>query len=280
MKRIKQSLLKAASFIGCLSLLLSACTSGEQGMPEPGELRPLEITADIEPQTRAAGTEPGVTATNYDKRAFVTNDRIRVTNSKNAATTADYYYEGTRWLPVNASGSGITTTGGETFTAFYPVSFTTIQAIQTSYDAFWKSNKLVASATATGNQASFRFIPAAAKITVVVEYTADRTGQSVKVKGAAVLTMGGTASEEITLLGLKTTGTKHTYVGIINPGKSKYFTITVVTNNGTQAYSGTKDLLAGHNYIYNFSSTNNLILNSVSVEGFNDQKEVSGGDAT
>lgn len=283
MKRIKQSLLKAASFIGCLSLLLSACTSGEQGMPEPGELRPLEITADIEPQTRAAGTEPGVTATNYDKRAFVTNDRIRVTNSNKAATTADYYYDGTRWLPVNASGSGITTTGGETFTAFYPVSFATIQAIQTSYEAFWKSNKLVASKTAEGNKVIFNFKPAAAKITVVVEYSdATRTGEYVKVSGTAVLTGSSSVSEEITLLKLVNKGTKHTYVGIINPGDSKTYTITVKAESYTaQSYGPvTKKLIAGHNYIYNFSSTNNLILNSVSVVGFNDQPEVSGGDAT
>lgn len=279
MKRIKQSLLKATAFIGCLSLLLSACTSGEQGMPEPRELQPLEITADIEPQTRAAGTEPGITATNYDKRAFVTNDRITVANSSNAATTADYYYDGTRWLPADASGTGITTTGGETFTAFYPVSFTAIEAVQTSYDAFWRSNKLVSSATADDNKATFNFTPAAAKITIVVEYTTDFVGQSVKVKGAAVLTASGSDSEEITLLGLETTGTKHTYVGIINTG-SKSFTISVETNNGTQSYKDTKELLAGRNYIYNFSSTSNLILNSVSVVGFNDQSEVSGGDAT
>lgn len=282
MKRIKRSVLKAASFAGCLSLLLSACTSGEQGMQVPGELQPLEITADIDTQTRAASAEPGVTATNYDKRAFATNDRIKVINSSNGAITADYYYDGTRWLPVDASGTGITTTGNETFTASYPISFSGILATQTSYENFWKSNKLVAGTAAVGNQVSFRFKPAAAKITVVVEYSdAARTGEYVKVSGVAVRTAGSSTSEEISLLGLVTTGAQHTYAGIINIGDSKSFTITVKAQNQTaQTFTTTKKLIAGYNYIYNFSSTNNLILNSVSVVNFKDQTEVSGGDAT
>lgn len=280
MKRIKRSLQKALSLAGCLSFLLSACTSGEQEIPEPGVLQPLEITADIDTRTRAAGTEPAVTGSNYDKRSFVTNDRITVTKTGGTSTQENYYYNGTRWLPV--SGTGITTTGGESFTAFYPTSFSGILADQTSYQKFWESNKLEASASATGNLVTFKFAPAAAKITVVVEYAnATHIGESVKVKGATVLTASGPATEEITLLGLTTTGAKHTYAGIINPG-TKAYTITVTTTgNAAQTYSQTsKTLSAGHNYIYNFSSTSNLILNSVSVVGFTDQTEIAGGDAT
>lgn len=273
MKRIKRSLLKTVSFLGCLFVFLS-CTSGEQEMPMPGEPQPLEITAEIDPQTRAA-----VDASNYDKHSFAANDQITVTNTTSTSTTANYYYNGTRWLPV--SGTGITTSGGDSFTASYPTSFTAIQAIQNSYENFWKSNKLVSTATASGNLVKFNFAPAAAKITVVVEYQESLSCEYIKVKGATVLTASGPDTEEITLLGLVTTGTRHTYVGIINPG-TKTYTITVKAQNKTaQSYTqSSKGLLAGHNYIYNFSSTSYLILNSVSVEDFHDQPEIPGGDAT
>lgn len=268
-------MLKAVSLTGCLSFLLFACTSGEEDISGAGTSKPLEITAVIDQQTRAAGTEPIVSAGNYDKRTFVENDRISVTGNNKKA---EYYYNGTRWLPVSTV---LTTAGSETFKASYPVSFNGIQADQTDYKKFWLSNNLTAETTVTGNLAEFTFAPAASKITIVIEYTAERTGESVKVKGATVLTDNGPDTEEITLLGLATTGVKHTYTGIINPG-SKSFTITVATKDNTaQSFTqNTKELLSKHNYIYNFSSTSNLILNSVTVENFVSNTEISGGDAT
>lgn len=273
--RMKQSMLKTVSLTGCLSFLLFACTSGEEDISGVGTSKPLEITAVIDQQTRAAGTEPTVTAGNYDKRTFAENDLIKITGN---GENAEYYYNGTRWLPVSTV---LTTAGSETFKASYPVSFNGIQADQTDYKKFWLSNNLTAETTVTGNLAEFTFAPAASKITIVIEYTAERTGESVKVKGATVLTDNGTATEEITLLGLATTGVKHTYTGIINPG-SKSFTITVATKDNTaQSFTqNTKELLSKHNYIYNFSSTSNLILNSVTVENFVSNTEISGGDAT
>lgn len=283
MKITNISLLKAIGIVGGIALTLPACTSGEEEIPDVDKKDRLEITAVIELQSKAAGTEPGVTASNYDKRTFAENDRITVKNNKPTSSTADYYYTGSQWLPV--TGTGLTTSGNEGFTASYPISFSSILANQNSYENFWKSNKLESVATAQGNLVNFSFKPVAAKITIKVSYSSEMTGMGTTIVGNTLLN-NNTGDQTITLLNATVSGKTHTYTGIINPGTHS-FKISVTSKEVGGAASSTKTnsqtnvtMDAAHNYIYSFSSTNDLILTGVQVEDFKDQPEINGGSAT
>lgn len=102
-----------------------------------------------ESATRAAADSH---ADDYDKREFVANDTIRITDG---TKTADYQrmVTGTTgtWQPVSGQ-TALTTTGSETFTASYPTAFTQILTDQSTATNFWKSNKL----TATGYSMAIR----------------------------------------------------------------------------------------------------------------------------
>lgn len=249
----------------CLSLVFllpAACTTGEM---EIGERLPLEITAEIvRPETRADGD-----TANYDKREFDEGEQIKVYKSGTDISGAVLYKKsGSNWLPVDA-GSKLTTTGGERFTASYPTVFTAILSDQTTQVNYWKSNNLVSVAEAVGNRVDFQFKPAAAKITLNIEYTAGSnvTGTGVTVSGNYLLS--STSTETISLLPVTSTGKDHVYIGIVYPGEKSY-TITVsASGQNSKTYSqSTITLNPGKNYIYNFTSSNNLILNSVTVADF------------
>lgn len=226
MKKKKNRILSVSGAALCLffPVLLAAC-SQEDALP-----RPLEVSAEVgSPATRAAADSH---AGDYDKREFVANDTIRITDG---TKTADYrrMVAGTTgtWQPVSGQ-TALTTTGSETFTASYPTAFTRILADQRTATKFWKSNRLTATGVLDGNKATFSFAPAAAKVTLVVKY--GNKDSDKKLPGTASLEGTGIAtdvstSETINAYGASAAGTsalQHTYVAIVKPG-SRTFTIKV-----------------------------------------------------
>ena len=276
----KNRILSVSGAALCLffPVLLAAC-SQEDALP-----RPLEVSAEVgNPATRATDAHAG----DYDKREFVAGDVIRITDGTN---TADYQrvVTGTTgtWQPASGQ-TALTTTGSETFTASYPTAFTRILADQHTATNFWQSNRLTAKGVLDGNKATFSFAPEAAKVTLVVKY-----GNDSKLPGTASLEGTGIAtdvstSETINAYGASAAGTsaqQHTYVAIVKPG-SRTFTIKVKAgDSGETEKSYTEKtahtLKAGYNYQYNFTSTNELILNGITVERFVETTETDAGNAT
>ena len=277
MKRINTTQRSPGVQIAVLLFLLSSCTSGEQ---EEWKGRPLEITAEIAaPVTRADAHD-----SDYDKQTFVAGDQINIYSGAYAnGSPTVYTYSNSKWLPAGG-GDGITmTTDNGTYTASYPTTFSGIKADQTTPTAFWESNQLTSSEIpAKGNRVNFVFAPAAAKITVNVEYSAATTGTRITLEGDKLQTTSETG-ETITLLPVIASGTNHTYIGIVRANTSATYKITVYTtadaSKGKYHEVTEFRLEAAHNYIYNFTSTNKLILNSVNVTPFaSDGSAESGGD--
>lgn len=253
-------------------LLLWGCdTSGE------ATLLPLEVTANI----YGNPTRATVNESNYDKSVFDLGDEINISLKGNAAVTK-YKRGQSGWLP-SAGENGLSTTGNQTYIAVYPPTFNNILEDQTAYTGFWQSNQLKSEATATGNKVSFSFAPAAAKITLVVTYDVDKTASGAAVTGAGIRT-NGSGSEKIRLLRTSATDAKRrqSYTGIIYPGMGRTYTITVSnTGDPDKNYSqGAITLVAGHNYLYTFSASNELILTGVQVLPFNTALTEDGGSAT
>ena len=226
MKKKKNRILSVSGAALCLffPVLLAAC-SQEDALP-----RPLEVSAEVgNPATRAAADSH---ADDYDKREFVANDTIRITDG---TKTADYQrmVTGTTgtWQPASGQ-TALTTTGSETFTASYPTAFTRILADQHTAINFWQSNRLTATGVLDGNKATFSFAPEAAKVTLVVKYGNNDSDK--KLPGTASLEGTGIAtdvstSETINAYGASAAGTsalQHTYVAIVKPG-SRTFVIKV-----------------------------------------------------
>lgn len=267
---------KALCLAGCLGALCSSCTAGEE--PVTAE-QPLEIAASIMPVTRAAA--------DYEKTDFADGDQINVGAAADAVnTTYQYNKAKDRWLPL--VGTGLTTSGASTtFYAAYPIGFTAILPDQSDVNNYKLSNQLKANATTTGNYVQFSFAPAAAKITLSVIYS-DNTheGVSATLAGSNLISSGSTAG--ITFYKVSATGKTHTYVAIVRPGTLSY-TITVNSNQmsggsaipDNRTYTQTsRELKAGYNYIYNFSSTNDFILNGVQVKPFQEMGTTDVGSAT
>lgn len=282
-KKKKNRILSVSGAALCLffPVLLAAC-SQEDALP-----RPLEVSAEVgNPATRATDAH----ADDYDKREFVAGDVIRITDGTN---TADYQrvVTGTTgtWQPASGQ-TALTTTGSETFTASYPTAFTRILTDQRTATNFWQSNKLTAKGVLDGNKATFSFAPAAAKVTLVVKYGNNDSDK--KLPGTASLEGTGIAtdaseSQTINAYSASAAGTsalQHTYVAIVKPG-SRTFTIKVKAgDSGETEKSYTEKaahtLKAGYNYQYNFTSTNELILNGITVERFVETTETDAGNAT
>jgi hypothetical protein len=279
----KNRILSVSGAALCLffPVLLAAC-SQEDALP-----RPLEVSAEVgSPATRATDAH----ADDYDKREFVAGDVIRITDGTN---TADYQrvVTGTTgtWQPASGQ-TALTTTGSETFTASYPTAFTRILTDQRTATNFWKSNRLTAKGVLDGNKATFSFAPEAAKVTLVVKY--GNSDSDKKFPGTASLEGTGIAtdvstSETINAYGASAAGTsalQHTYVAIVKPG-SRTFVIKVKagdTGETEKSYTekAAHTLKAGYNYQYNFTSTNELILNGITVERFVETTEQDAGNAT
>lgn len=283
MKKKKNRILSVSGAALCLffPVLLAAC-SQEDALP-----RPLEVSAEVgSPATRATDAH----ADDYDKREFVAGDVIRITDGTN---TADYQrvVTGTTgtWQPASGQ-TALTTTGSETFTASYPTAFTRILTDQRTATNFWKSNRLTAKGVLDGNKATFSFAPEAAKVTLVVKY--GNSDSDKKFPGTASLEGTGIAtdvstSETINAYGASAAGTsalQHTYVAIVKPG-SRTFVIKVKagdTSETEKSYTekAAHTLKGGYNYQYNFTSTNELILNGITVERFVETTETDAGNAT
>lgn len=283
MKKKKNRILSVSGAALCLffPVLLAAC-SQEDALP-----RPLEVSAEVgNPATRATDAH----ADDYDKREFVAGDVIRITDG---TKTADYQrvVTGTTgtWQPASGQ-TALTTTGSETFTASYPTAFTQILIDQRTATNFWKSNRLTATGVLDGNKATFSFAPEAAKVTLVVKY--GNSDSDKKLPGTASLegtgiATGASESQTINAYGASAAGTsalQHTYVAIVKPG-SRTFTIKVKagdTGETEKSYTekAAHTLKAGYNYQYNFTSTNELILNGITVERFVETTEQDVGNAT
>ena len=246
--------------------------------------RPLEVSAEVgNPATRATDAH----ADDYDKREFVAGDVIRITDGTKSANYQRVVTGTTgTWQPASGQ-TALTTTGSETFTASYPTAFTRILTDQRTATNFWQSNRLAATGVLDGNKATFSFAPEAAKVTLVVKY-----GNDSKLPGTASLEGTGIAtdvstSETINAYSASAAGTsaqQHTYVAIVKPG-SRTFTIKVKAGDtGETEKSYTEKtahtLKAGYNYQYNFTSTNELILNGITVERFVETTETDAGNAT
>lgn len=283
MKKKKNRILSVSGAALCLffPVLLAAC-SQEDALP-----RPLEVSAEVgNPATRATDAH----ADDYDKREFVAGDVIRITDG---TKSADYQrvVTGTTgtWQPASGQ-TALTTTGSETFTASYPTAFTRILTDQRTATNFWQSNRLTAKGVLDGNKATFSFAPEAAKVTLVVKYGNKDSGKKLpgtaSLEGTGIAT-GASTSETINAYGASAAGTsalQHTYVAIVKPG-SRTFTIKVKagdTGETEKSYieKAAHTLKAGYNYQYNFTSTNELILNGITVERFVETTEQDAGNAT
>lgn len=261
--------LKAMSLALCFGL--TGC-SAEQVLDEA---HPIEIEATIPAQTKA-------NVASLEKKAFADEDLITVSNS---GTSAVYKYTNGRWLPNTETV--LTTTGGETFTASWqPTGFDGIQSNQSTEDNYKKSYALTASATAKANRVEFRFAPAAAKITIVVNYTTESSAGSASIAGNKLLNDTNTG-QTINFFPVTNSGKMHTFMGLVFPGTGKEYTITVKSTPENEEQMKTytqesKELKAGYNYTYNFSTDNRslLILNSVTVTEFESGGSTTVGDAT
>lgn len=250
-----------------------------------GVSMPLEVAAEIG-YTRTRADDPH--ASDYDKRSFDTNDVIRITRT-GSASGIDYKRTATgAWTPADAA-TLMTTTGGETFIATFPSTFTGIQPDQRTYTAFWESNQLSATATASGNRVSFSFAPAACKVTVVIIYKAENTAVGTTLTGKGLYSGNQSLPETIQLLKTSESLKRHTYSGIFSPKAAAVYTITVqasVLGTGIYEEKGVGlTLLAGHEYQYTFTATDELILNSVIVKDFTKDpsrldEEENAGNAT
>lgn len=277
-RNIRQTMLHLSG--GLLLLLAPACTS-EVDL-EGGQ--PLEVTAEIVSSlsTRA------VDATNYDKSSFSTDDEIQINGGSQTVT---YRKDATNgWIPKTA-GKSLTVSGSSTassFSASYPATFTSILQNQKSYENFWQSNKLEAkgaNVTLSSNKVNFTFMPVAAKITISINYASSR-GTTTKYKyvtatlaGNGIRT-GASSSETIEMLhtGDNTVASdKHTFVCILRPGANMSFKLSVSrTLDGASSPEATQQTFiqpaytfgASKNYVYNFTSSDELILTSVEVMGF------------
>lgn len=254
-------------------VLLSACTGADEAL-----ILPLEVSAEMAVGlTRASA----VTEADYDKSSFALDDEISV-SLKGSSPSTIYKKGNSGWLPPSGT-DGLATTGNQTYVATYPTTFSEIVESQTTMQSFWQSNQLKSEATATANKVTFSFMPVAAKITIVVTYDAAKTSAGATVVGTGIRTNSSSASETINLL--LTSGSeqlRHSYVGIIYPGTGRTYTISV-KNSGETTQTFTQSaisLVAGRNYKYTFSSSNELILTSVIVTPFHDNAEEDGGSAT
>ena len=280
MKKKKNRILSVSGAALCLffPVLLAAC-SQEDALP-----RPLEVSAEVgNPATRATDAHDD----DYDKREFVAGDVIRITDGTKSANYQRVVTGTTgTWQPASGQ-TALTTTGGETFTASYPTAFDRILTDQRTATNFWKSNRLTAKGVLDGNKATFSFAPEAAKVTLVVKY-----GNDSKLPGTASLEGTGIAtdvstSETINAYGASAAGTsaqQHTYVAIVKPG-SRTFVIKVKAGDSGETEKkytekAAHTLKAGYNYQYNFTSTNELILNGITVERFVETTETDAGNAT
>lgn len=277
--------------IGLLALPLSSCSTED---PIDGDGTPRELIVSAEIASSDANSQTRADASSYEKTAFAENDQISINN--NGGNNILYKKSGTRWLPVEANNVlTVNSSNVETFNAFYPSDFASIQSDQTDKGQntgtnFAKSNKLTASenTTATGNSVNFKFAPAFCKMTVIVTYQDTRSNVTATLAGNGVCTAVN-SSETIQMLRTteNTAAKTHTFICIFQPGTRSYtLSVTSTTESNSSSITNTykpqstNSFVAGNNYIYNFTSSNDLILNGVTVKEFGKGSTIDVGSAT
>lgn len=282
---MKHSIIQTSGIIALSVLLFASCSSESPVYGEAGQ--ELVVSADIVPSGVDSKAPTSSLASGTDKQSFGEDDKIKITRSGSGDPKETYYLlKSSKWLPE--TGNGLTTDGNTyTYTAIYPSDFSNIVEGQDvlengSANNFAKSDKLEAVVAGTAsNYIPFKFKHAFTKITITVAYKNDsqRKNVTAKLVGDGIRTNGAN-SETIKMLRTSpsdaaTVATNHTFICILYPGDTRSFVLTVngKTSEGNEAaaetYTQTANKFApGHNYIYNFSSNNNLILNSVTVEEF------------
>lgn len=267
---------------GFLASLLSSCTN-EALLENNVWGKELIVSAEIalaetENKTRAADS--------YDKTAFNEDEQIKI--SKSGGGEALYKKSGTHWLPVAGQTPLTVTNSSEIFTAIYPTGFNAIVSDQTNSDNFSKSNKLMAEAstTASGNSVNFKFAPAFCKMTVTVAFQDERSNVTATLTGNNVCTeTGKTGSVQLLRTSSNVASKQHSFICIFNPGTYVYSLTVKSTLTGgqekTDTYTGASTVFAkSNNYIYNFTSTNELILTGLKVISFTDGGTQDAGSAT
>lgn len=286
MKHIER-IIGTIGMIGLLALPLSSC-SNENPLDGGGTPRELIVSAEI--ASSDANSQTRADASSYEKTAFADEDKIYIYKEGEENSKVLYKKSGTRWLPVNAANVlTVNSSNEETFNAFYPFGFTSIQSDQTDKGQntgtnFAESNKLTASekTTATGNSVNFKFAPAFCKMTVIVTYQNERSGVTATLKGNGVCTAVN-SSETIQMLRTteNTDAKTHTFICIFQPGTRTYTLTVENSTHETGTYSDSSiEFKAGSNYIYNFTSSDELILTGVTVKEFGEGSTIDVGSAT
>ena len=292
---MKQYSIQIAGIIGICFLMQTACSS-ESPADNTSEGKELVVSAEIIPSGESKAV--GAATNGTDKLSFVKEDQILITRS--GKSMAYKLSDKNQWLP-QTDGENLAADGTEqTYTASFPHDFANIQEGQNEAAAsgalsnYEKSNKLISEVTTASNYVPFKFSHAFSKITVIVAYKNKRKNVSAKLVGKNIRTSEAAATTDETIKMLRTSPTgetasvNHTFICILNPGTSRGFTLTVSgqEENGTavadEIYTQKgKEFKAGFNYVYNFSSNDNLILTGVTVVDFDSAgDDYNAGNAT
>ena len=305
---MKQYSIQIAGIIGICFLMLTAC-SNESPADNTSEGKELVVSAEIIPSGESKAV--GAATNGTDKVSFVKDDQILITQAEKKKTYK--LSQNNQWLP-QTDGENLAADGTEqTYTASFPHDFTSILEKQNEAAAsgalsnYEKSNKLISEVTTASNYVPFKFSHVFSKITVIVAYKNKRKNVSAKLVGNNIRTdeVNGTTTEEtIQMLRIsptdETASVSHTFICILNPGTLRGFKLTVsgyavdVTPTGDAATPATGDVVSdetytqkakefnpGFNYVYNFSSNDNLILTGVKVVDFEkDGADYDAGNAT
>ncbi|MCD8270452.1 MAG: fimbrillin family protein [Parabacteroides sp.] len=253
-----------------------------------------EIVSSATQQETRVGALGAVGASSYDKTSFFDDDQILI--SKTGETDGVLYHKlGTRWLPVSGQTPLTVSSSAETFTGVYPHDFSMIYSNQTDNgsntgDNFKKSNKLMAEAktTTSGNSVKFQFSPAFCKMTVTITLTDARSDVTATLTASGICTdPNNTGSISLLRTSSNTASTQHSFICIFNPGTYATHSLAVQSTDASSAtisdsytYTSSKTFEKGKNYIYNFTSTNDLILTDIKVTDFTEGSPNDVGSAT
>lgn len=277
---MKQYPIQIAGITGWFIFLLVAC-SNESPTNADQNGNELLISAEIIPANESKAV--GALANGTEKLTFTEGDQISV--SRSDTKSGIYELKNLQWLPK--TGDELTVDGTSlTYTAVYPSDFANILEDQNGNSGgnYTQSNKLAAKVTTASNYVPLKFNHAFTKITMVISYGNDskRKNVTATLSGNNIRTDEATAEETIKMLRTvpeaETASVGHTFICILNPGDTgnkRGFKLTVSgqTSSGLNAENETytqtlKEFKPGYNYIYNFSSNDNLILNSIEVKAF------------
>lgn len=209
---------------------LSGCGDTDRFIQPEGR---LQIDACIVPET-GTGNRSLFRATaspsDYDRTSFQAGDVIKVERKEPvpsglAPVSCTYTCSSTGWVWTEAAdepdGPFYIYENGEKFTATFPANHAEILADQSTGANFLQSNRLAATAAASGGKVSFTFLPVYTKITVIIYYQTQMPVPAETLTLTAVNLRGGVSDSDESVKSLcKTTesATEHTWSAIISPG--------------------------------------------------------------